>query len=124
MSRKRSPAGTSLGIRDQVEGGRHGRPHREPKEARCRPAELDELIPEGWERIDPVTDGSEHFSHRSPASVVTLAYATGIEITGLCGARVVAHRDYEKFPVCPVCEERLALLRATASLRSTDAPDG
>jgi hypothetical protein len=42
---------------------------------------------------------------------VTLAYVTGIEIVALCGARVVAHRDYERFPVCPLCEESLALLR-------------
>ena len=29
----------------------------------------------------------------------------GIEIVGLCGARVVAHRDYEQFPICPTCKE-------------------
>lgn len=42
---------------------------------------------------------------------MTLAYATGIEIVGLCGATVVAHRDYEKLPICPCCQENLELLR-------------
>jgi hypothetical protein len=76
-------------------------------------AELDDLLAtvEAWLPPNPSSDGSEHFSHRARASVVMLAYVTGIEIVGLCGARVVAHRDYEKFPVCPKCEESLALLR-------------
>jgi hypothetical protein len=76
-------------------------------------AELDELLgdDENWTPVDPTTDGSEHFSHIAKGSIVTMAYATGIEIIGLCGARVVAHRDYERFPVCPACAENLALLR-------------
>jgi hypothetical protein len=76
-------------------------------------AELNELLAddEGWTPINPTTDGSEHFSHIAKGSIVTMAYATGIEIIGLCGARVVAHRDYERFPICPACSEYLALLR-------------
>ena len=75
--------------------------------------ELDDLLAtvEDWSPPNPSSDGSDHFSHRARASVVMLAYVTGIEIVGLCGARVAAHRDYEKFPVCPKCEESLALLR-------------
>lgn len=76
-------------------------------------AELDELLTNGQDSgpINPSSDGSEHFSHFAKGSVVTMAYATGIEIVGLCGARVVAHRDYERFPVCPQCRENLNLLR-------------
>lgn len=76
-------------------------------------AELDELLTNGdaWTPVNPSSDGSEHFSHLAKGLVVTLAYTTGIEITGLCGASVVAHRDYEKFPVCPSCRENLELLR-------------
>lgn len=77
-------------------------------------AELDELLDddESWTPVNPTTDGSEHYCHIAKGSIVTMAYATGIEIIGMCGARVVAHRDYEKFPVCPSCAENLALLRS------------
>lgn len=77
-------------------------------------AELDELLGDDESRtpVNPTTDGSEHYGHIAKGSIVTMAYATGIEIIGLCGARVVAHRDYEKFPVCPFCTENLALLRS------------
>lgn len=77
-------------------------------------AELDELLgdDESWTPVNPTTDGSEHYGHIAKGSIVTMAYATGIEIIGLCGARVVAHRDYETFPVCPSCTENLALLRS------------
>lgn len=82
-------------------------------------AELDELLgdDESWTPINPTTDGSEHFSHIAKGSIVTMAYATGIEIIGVCGARVVAHRDYERFPICPACSENLALLRSFRSSR-------
>lgn len=77
-------------------------------------AELDELLADGadWQPVNPWSDGSEHFSHWAKGSIVTLAYMTGIEITALCGASVVAHRDYERFPVCPRCQENLVLLRS------------
>lgn len=83
-------------------------------------AELDELLDNGddWQPVNPSTDGSEHFSHLAKGSIVTLAYLTGIEIRALCGASIVAHRDYERFPVCPVCQESLRLLR------SLKEPDG
>lgn len=77
-------------------------------------AELDELLigSDDWRPPNPSTDGSEHFSHLAKGSVVTLAYLTGIEIRALCGANIVAHRDYERFPVCPTCVESLRLLRS------------
>lgn len=76
-------------------------------------AELDDLLTNGdaWTPVNPLSDGSEHFSHLAKGSTVTLAYATGIEIVAICGASVVAHRDYEKFPICPSCQENLDLLR-------------
>ncbi len=84
-------------------------------------AELDDLLTNGgtWTPVNPSSDGSEHFSHLAKGSIVTLAYATGIEIVGLCGASVVAHRDYERFPICPSCQENLELLR---QLRSSPEP--
>jgi hypothetical protein len=84
-------------------------------------AELDDLLTNGdtWTPVNPSSDGSEHFSHLAKGSIVTLAYATGIEIVGLCGASVVAHRDYEKFPICPSCQENLDLLR---QLRGSPEP--
>ncbi len=81
--------------------------------------EIDDLIDDDWTPPDPSTDGSEHFSHYAQSRVVTLAYVEGIEIVGLCGARVVAHRDYERFPVCPTCVGSLELLR---SLRGDGPP--
>jgi hypothetical protein len=77
-------------------------------------AELDELLTNGddWQPVNPSSDGSEHYSHLAKGSIVTLAYLTGIEITALCGASIVAHRDYERFSVCPTCQESLALLRS------------
>jgi hypothetical protein len=77
-------------------------------------AELDDLLPDGTDSgpLDPSSDGSEHFSHYAKGAVVTLAYVTGIQIVGICGASVVAHRDYERFPICPTCQENLELLRA------------
>jgi hypothetical protein len=82
-------------------------------------AELDELLTNGddWQPVNPSSDGSEHYSHLAKGSIVTLAYLTGIEITALCGASIVAHRDYERFPVCPTCQESLTLLR---SLRNAE----
>lgn len=76
-------------------------------------AEIDDLISgtDGWASPTPFSDGSEHYSHWAQSKVVTLAYVSGIEIVSLCGARVVAHRDYEKLPICPTCDESLALLR-------------
>ena len=76
-------------------------------------AELDLLEPYSNHRAatDPVSDGSENFSHWAKGTVVTRAYIEGIEIIGLCGARVVAHRDYEALPVCNQCNEAFALLR-------------
>lgn len=76
-------------------------------------AELDELAPlaTNWAPQDPVSDGSENYSHWAEGSAVTRAYIEGIEIVGLCGARVVAHRDYENLPVCERCDESFALLR-------------
>ncbi len=83
--------------------------------------ELEDLLTNGetWSPVNPSGDRSEHFSHLAKGSIVTLAYATGIEIVGLCGASVVAHRDYERFPLCPSCQENLALLR---QLRSSPEP--
>jgi len=76
-------------------------------------AELDLLEPytNRLAAKDPVSDGSENFSHWAKRNVVTRAYIEGIEIIGLCGARVVAHRNYEDLPVCDQCNETLALLR-------------
>ena len=76
-------------------------------------AELDDLIDSEHELAppDPVTDGSESFSHWAKGSVVTRSYIEGIEIVGVCGARVVAHRDFESFPVCPDCSDAVELLR-------------
>lgn len=73
--------------------------------------EIEELLGDGWSPPVPQTDGSENFSHYAKKKVVTLAYCTGVEIVGLCGARIVAHRDFTEFPLCPECEHRLALLR-------------
>lgn len=81
--------------------------------------EIDDLIDDDWTPPEPATDGSEHFSHYAQSKVATLAYVEGIEIVGLCGARVVAHRDYEHFPVCPNCIESLELLR---SLKGHEGP--
>ena len=76
--------------------------------------ELDELLAEIDARppVNPSSNGSEHFSHYAKGSIVTLAYLSGIEISALCGASIVAHRDYESFPLCPTCEESLRLLRS------------
>ena len=81
-------------------------------------AELDELLANGheWQPVNPSSDGSENFSHFAKGSNVTLAYVTGIEITALCGASVVAHRDYERFPICPSCQQNLTLLRSVRNL--------
>lgn len=81
--------------------------------------EIDDLIDADWAPPDPWTDGSEHFSHYAQSKVVTLAYVEGIEIVGLCGARVVAHRDYERFPICPTCIDSLELLRG---IRAPEEP--
>lgn len=86
-------------------------------------AELDELLSNGddWRPVNPSSNGSEHFSHYAKGSIVTVAYVTGIEIIALCGASVVAHRDHEKFPVCPSCRENLALLRAAREPKDLQA---
>lgn len=85
-------------------------------------AELDDLIAASdWQPTNPSTDGSEHFSHYAPRGTVAAAYVEGIEITGLCGARFPAYRDYEHFPVCPVCQDSLDLLRQLGRDDSTES---
>ncbi len=83
-------------------------------ESMATSAELDVLLTArgDWQPVNPSTNGSEHYSHYAKGTVVNYAYVTGIEFTALCGAQVVAHRDYELFPICPSCAENLALLRA------------
>lgn len=85
-------------------------------------AELDELaqFTNNWAAKDPVSDGSENFSHWALGRVVTRAYVEGIEIIGLCGARVVAYRDYEDLPVCDKCNESFALLRQLRAAGESD----
>ncbi len=74
-------------------------------------AELDDLLSVDWLPPNPSTDGSENFSHYASKRVVTIAYVEGIEIQGLCGARIVPHRDPERLPTCPVCTETVGFLR-------------
>lgn len=76
-------------------------------------AELDLIDPsDEWVPSEPVTNGSELHSHWAKGSAVTRAYVEGIEIQGLCGAKVVAHRDYADFPICQACREAAELLRS------------
>ena len=79
--------------------------------------EIGELIGDldAWSPPNPSTDGSENFSHRAASEIVTLAYVEGIEIVGLCGAKVVPHRDFEQYAECPTCRESLELLRTYAA---------
>jgi Protein of unknown function (DUF3039) len=60
----------------------------------------------------PTTSGSEHFSHVLPEAIATTAYVLGIESIAFCGARVIAHRDPTRFPICPDCELTLSTYRA------------
>lgn len=74
--------------------------------------EASELISlEGMPPV-PTTSGSEHFSHVLPEAVATTAYVLGIESIAFCGAKVIAHRDPTRFPVCPDCEATLLTYRA------------
>ena len=73
--------------------------------------ELDQLV-EGLGAVPtPAVTQAGHQSHRALASVVTLAYVEGVEITALCGVRFTAHRNPDRFPECPACAQALALLR-------------
>lgn len=77
--------------------------------------ELDELFEDRRTTPSPAASVDGQFAHRAPASVVTLAYVEGVEITALCGARFAPYRNPENFEGCPACAEALALLRRGAS---------
>jgi hypothetical protein len=79
--------------------------------------ELDELLGAGGVASSPTSSVNGRLAHLAPASVVTLAYVEGIEITALCGARFAPCRNPENFEICPACAEALALLRTDASER-------
>lgn len=69
-------------------------------------AEVHRLLgDETYEAPTPVTDGSEAFAHYMANDVATITYVMGYEVTGLCGARVIGHRDPQDHPVCPGCTE-------------------
>lgn len=76
--------------------------------------ELERLVGEPY--IPPAPSAREaalsgRRAHRAPASVVTLAYVEGVEITALCGVRFTPHRNPDHFEECSACAEALALLR-------------
>lgn len=53
-----------------------------------------------------------HYVRREDAS---RAYVTGEPITALCGKRWVPSRDPDKFPMCDVCSNVMASMRARAA---------
>jgi hypothetical protein len=79
--------------------------------------ELDELLGAGGVASSPTSSVDDWLAHLAPASVVTLAYVEGIEITALCGALFAPCRNPENFETCPACAEALALLRTGPSER-------
>ncbi len=79
--------------------------------------ELDQLVEDPQVPRTPSVPASGQQSHRAPASVVTLAYVEGVEITALCGVRFSPHRNPDHFDECPACTETLALLRRGADKR-------
>lgn len=79
--------------------------------------ELDELLNDSEVPPTPTVSAAGERSHRAAASVVTLAYVEGVEITALCGVRFTPHRNPDGFEECPTCAEALALLRRGADER-------
>lgn len=62
------------------------------------------------DQIGDIADG-RLLAHRAPASVVTVAYVEGVEITALCGVRFTPHCNPDHVEECSACAEALALLR-------------
>ncbi|CAN5890342.1 hypothetical protein BH23ACT10_BH23ACT10_26620 [soil metagenome] len=56
------------------------------------------------DQIGDIADG-RLLAHRAPASVVTLAYVEGVEITALCGVRFTPHRNPDHVEECSACAE-------------------
>ncbi len=79
--------------------------------------ELDELLDDSEIPPTPTASIAGERSHRAAASVVTLAYVEGVEITALCGVRFTPHRNPDGFEECPACAGALALLRRGADER-------
>jgi Protein of unknown function (DUF3039) len=79
--------------------------------------ELDQLVDDQWSPPTPSVNHSGQHSHRAPASVVTLAYVEGVEITALCGVRFTPYRNPDQFEECPACAQAVALLRRGAKRR-------
>lgn len=69
-------------------------------------------------RTDYQLDQGDHdrFAHitvtpgQDGEAVVLEAMVTGTPITALCGKRFVPQRDPKKYPVCPPCAEKRAIL--------------
>jgi hypothetical protein len=76
--------------------------------------ELEQFAEDPQAAPTPSVPASGQRSHRARASVVTLAYVEGVEITALCGVRFSPHRDPDRFEECPGCAAALALLRRGA----------
>jgi hypothetical protein len=66
-------------------------------------------------RLDP--GDAERFAHvvwapgQKAEGVVTEARVYGTPVTALCGKRWIPARDPQRFPVCPECADKAALIK-------------
>lgn len=81
-------------------------------------SELEELV-DGPERPpSPVVGTDPDVAHVAPASLVTLGYVEGVEISAICGARFTPHRIPENFDICVACTTVVEGLRLARSSRA------
>ena len=76
--------------------------------------ELDGLLRDGTSVPTPQPSMADGHSHWAAATVVTVGYVEGVEITALCGVRFTPHRDPDSRSVCPACDAALRLLRSSS----------
>lgn len=79
----------------------------EPGEWRARARVLSRHV-EAGELALSAPGTHAHFSHRRHLAGATIA---GTGVRALCGSFFVPAQDHERLPVCPTCEERLAVVR-------------
>ena len=59
--------------------------------------------------LDYETGDHDRFSHYVTKEDAMKAYVDGVQVTALCGKKLIPSRDPEKFPVCPVCKDLYGL---------------
>lgn len=65
------------------------------------------------ERLHPTDDGDhDRYAHYVRKEDIVRANVEGVPVVALCGKKWIPNRDPSRYPVCPTCQEIMAVIRA------------